>query len=52
MTWLVWVFWVLVLAALMLLAENARLDARAREMSDELDKDMGRKPCEDCNDIR
>ncbi len=43
MTWMTWVFWVLVLVALIVLAEAARLDAKAREISDELDKEMGRK---------
>jgi uncharacterized membrane protein YdfJ with MMPL/SSD domain len=40
MSWLVVVFWVLVLVALMVAAETARLDARAREMGEDLDKEI------------
>jgi uncharacterized membrane protein YdfJ with MMPL/SSD domain len=40
MSWLVVVFWVLVLVALFVAAETARLDARACETGDEPDKEM------------
>ena len=40
MTWMLWVFWLLVLVALIVAAETARLDARAREMKEDLDKEM------------
>ena len=42
MTWYMWTFWALVLVALIVAAEAARLDARAREISEDLDKEMGR----------
>jgi len=40
MLWQMWVFWLLVLVALLVAAETAHLDARAREMEDDLDKEM------------
>ena len=40
MSWLVWTFWLLVLVALLVAAETARLDAQAREMEDELNKEI------------
>jgi hypothetical protein len=42
MTWMLWVFWILVLVALLVAAETARLDARAREIGEERDEEMGR----------
>jgi hypothetical protein len=41
MLWQMWVFWLLVLVALLVAAEAAHLDARAREMKDELNKEVG-----------
>jgi hypothetical protein len=41
MTWLLWVFWLLVLVALIVAAQTALLDARAREMGEDLDKEVG-----------
>ncbi len=52
MSWQLWTFWLLVLVVLLVLAETARLDARAHEMTEERDKDLERKPCERCNDLR
>jgi hypothetical protein len=37
---MLWTFWLLVLVALMVAAETAHLDARARETGEELDKEM------------
>ena len=48
MGWMLWTFWLLVLVVLVVAAETARLDARAREIGDALDKDLGTTPCEDC----
>ena len=52
MSWMLWVFWLLVLLSLVALAATIRSDIRAREMGDVLDKDLGPKPCERCNDLR
>jgi CBS domain containing-hemolysin-like protein len=41
MGWILAVFWLLVLVALFVAAQTALLDARAREMGDELDKEVG-----------
>ena len=48
MGWILLGFWVMMLVVLMVLADTAYLDARAREIGEKLDKDMGRTPCEDC----
>ena len=51
MSWLMWTFWLLVLVVLLVLAETARSDARAHEVGDVLDKELGPKPCERCHEL-
>jgi hypothetical protein len=45
------VFWLLALVALITAAAVIRSDVQAREIGDALDKDLGTKPCEDCNEL-
>ena len=51
MTWPMWLFWALVLYALVELARLLYLDAKAREMGEERDMEMRHTPCEDCDEL-
>ena len=51
MTWMLWVFWALVLYALVELARLLYLDAKAREIGDRRDMEMRHTPCEDCDEL-
>ena len=51
MTWPMWLFWALVLYALVELARLLYLDARAREVGARREAEMNRTPCEDCDEL-